>query len=274
MTFVCSLIPGIFLAGRCAGILSGWFRSGKALMLSAVLTISAASGSLFAVLMERNTYAAPMFSLVSVLLGGLVFMEKSPRLQPESRPIQVSDRHRHSLKIVFFAAVTGFAAVFSWLNMPSDMPFDFFLSPGTLFTAGLIAGPWAAGLISDNRSVYNGAIFIIFLAEISAACAVHGGSTTALMYLGQLTSGMLLAGLPVVIPLLAFYLSGPAGFRTCLFRACGALCIGAFIAVAVSSAFFYTQYMASFVFILLILSFFTVFSAWKHRLFLLKYREI
>ena len=161
----------------------------------------------------------------------------------------------------------GFAGASSYLAMPAEVPVDFFLETEAVFTAGLLFGPAAAALFSDNKSVYSGCIFMIFLAEIAAAGAVSGENALFILYLGHFASGLFMSGMLVIIPLLTFYLSDAGAFPVRLLCSSLAVCIGVIAAHFTGKS---GLAPAPLVFILLIFAFLTLFSAWKHRFFLLK----
>lgn len=272
-----------FLAGLAAGGLAlnlppctviGWFRASKTLLLAAVWAVSLALGTVYGLIMERNTYLYLALAAISTLSGTLFFLEEPFLLPPAHTEPSTSVRRSSCLKTMFFAAATGFAGAVSCLTMPEEVPFDFFISPDAVFTAGIILGPLAAGIISDSKSVYSGCILMIFLGELSAAGAANGNSLVSLLYAGRFACGLLLSGILVTIPVLTYYLSDTVSFRRHLAMNSAAACIGiisAFPAALLASfPAVYGQYTAPIVFIMLILSFFTLFSAWNHRLFLLK----
>ena len=276
-------LPAAFLAGLAAGGLAlnlppctviGWFRASKTLLLAAVWTVSLALGTVYGLIMERNTYLYLFLSAISALSGTLFFLEE-PFVLPAAH-IEPSTPVRRSccLKTMFFAAATGFAGFISCLTMPEDVPFDFFVSPDSFFIAGIILGPLTAGFVSDNKSVYNGCILMIFLGELAAAGAAHGNSLVSLLYAGRFACGLLLSGMLVTIPVLTYYLSDAVSFRRHLAMNSAAACVGMIAAFPVAFLASFPAvsglYTAPIVFIMLILSFFTLFSAWKHRLFLLK----
>ena len=245
--------------------------SGKALLMAAVWTGVLVSGACFAAIAERNTYAAFLTAVISVFTGFFVFMEK-PVLEIDfSCSFAVSRRGRSLAKIIFFCGLLSFAGASSFLAMPHEVVVDFFMEPEAVFTAGLLVGPAVAALFSDNKGVYSGCIFMIFLAEIAAAGAAGGENALFFLYLGHFASGLFMSGLLVIFPLLVFYLSDAGAFPVRLLAGSLAACCGSVLAFLVMKA---GIQFTPIVFILLIFAFFVLFSAWKHRFFLLKSRRL
>ena len=243
------------------------YSTDKTLLMASVWTGTMVFGAFFSVLMERNTYTAFTAAVISVFAGLFVFLDRQSVNVKITRSPVGRRRTKSSLKAAFFCGILGFAGASAYIAMPETVVVDFFLAPEAVLSAGLLAGSAAAAVISHNKSIYGGCIYMILLAVISATCASFAGSSAFLCYLGQLCSGLFMSGILATIPLLTFYLSDPASFSGMVITSSLAACTGLASAFLISRTGSMPVVFAN---ILLIPAFLMLFSAWKHRFFLLK----
>lgn len=266
--FILSMIPVCTVSALVPLKLQRRFYSAeKALLMAALWTGTLISGAGFSVLMERSTYAAFTAAVISVFAGLFIFLEREAVNVKITLSPPGHRRTKSNLKAAFFCCILSFAGASAYIAIPDAVIVDFFLAPRSLFLAGLLAGSAAAALISNNKSVYGGCIYMILLAVISATCASFADSSAFLCYLGQLCSGLFMSGMLTTIPLLIFYLSDPASFCGMVLTSTFAACTGLASAFLISRTGSMPVVFAN---ILSIPAFLLLFSAWKHRFFLLK----
>jgi hypothetical protein len=244
-----------------------FYSADKTLLMAVLWTGTLILGAGFSVLMERSTYAAFTAAVISVFAGLFIFLEREAVNVKITLSPPGHRRTKSNLKAAFFCCILGFAGASAYIAMPDAVIVDFFLSPRSLFSAGLLAGSAAAALISNNKSVYGGCIYMILLAVVSATCASFADTSAFLCYTGQLCSGLFMSGILATIPLLTFYLSDPASFSGMVITSSLATCTGLASAFLISRTGSMPVVFAN---ILLIPAFLLLFSTWKHSFFLLK----
>ena len=181
------------------------------------------------------------------------------------------------IKLFIFVMAVSLASGLSLFNFVTAKSFNHLIPTELIFILGLSAGAFAAGLISEFKSIYSGCILIIFLAELSVF-SFSGCSTSFQIYVNLFSQGMFLSAMMAVIPIAVYYICGPADYNSCLCKVWAAFPLG--LASAGALTFVGSGYMGTSLLMsqkpficlmtLLIASFFTIFSTWKHRFVLLK----
>lgn len=287
---------GTFLSGLgCSGLafilpanlIVSWFRYSKTLLLGAVFSGAFALGFLWKILLERFTYPALAAAGCFMLLGILLFLERPPRflLQEENQPSPASGRRlsrfhlRSTRKVFFYTLIICFALGFGLflaqsVPSPNRIPAADTDRPLFLF-CGLMTGPLLSGLFMNRKGVYSGCILLIFLTEVTIMCFGFENRTFLLLQTGYFAVGAALGILPVLLPILTYYLYGPSEFSRRLAQVLPAVPAG-FVILPLLTCLKLTDpltlnYLIFAAMFLLMISFFIIFSAWKHRFVLLKY---
>ena len=264
-----------------ANLLVGWFRASKTLLAGIVFSLSIILGTLFAELMERNTYPVLAFSLFLMLTGCLLCLQRPPLFC--STPVLYQDKKFKAvkrsavIKLFIFVMAVSFAVGLSLFNPISTQTPDYVISTRHMFILGLGAGAFTAGLLSEFKGIYSGCILIIFLAELSVF-SFDGGSGVFQLYLNAFSDGMFLSAMTAVIPIVVYYVYGPGGYNSCLGRVWTAFPLGLASAGALSAyasdsagnSVLMSQTASICLMALLVACFFTIFSTWRHRFVLLK----
>ena len=258
-------------------IVSGWFRSSKVRILGMVWSISLVSAVILGIIMKRFTYTAFIIS-VAMMIAGTGFLLQTPPHLPvrftAAAPDSFHNAHQQksSLKLfIFFLCISFTTGLAFMMHEAADI--DFFLSEKALFIAGLCAGPAAAALLGIFRGIYSSCIWLLFLAEITMFCSGQAAGAVLAGYSVALSSGLCLGGLPVALPVMAYYVCGPVNYNDSFCRILTSIPAGLLLSAMVKMLVVnktFLPWISAGAMILLIFAFFTIFSAWKRRLFLLK----
>lgn len=263
-----------------ANLMVNWFRASKTLLLGAVFSISITAGALLTALMERHTYLTLSLSLIMMLTGCLFFLQRPPVFWGESA-LSWDKKFRSvkraaAVRLFLFIMAVSFAVGLSLFSPMNSQAFDSSISANRVFLLGLMAGAFAAALLSEFKSVYGGCILVIFLAELSVFY-FGAGNTTMQLFVNTFSQGLFLSAMTAVIPIAVYYIYGPAGYNGCLGAVWTAFPLGLVSAGALTKAsadtnvpFLMSQNVSIFLMFLLTACFFTIFSAWRHRFILLK----
>ena len=279
---------GLYAGGLAAivpaNLLTSWFRASKTLLAGAVYGISVIAGAFIGYFMERYTYSSVIFSLIMMLTGTLIFLQKPPLFLTSPVPCEdrrfVCGKRAVTIKLFFFVLAASFAAGLTLFRPESDSIGSLNISRDVILTLGLASGSFLTGLLSEYKSAYGGCILVIFLAELSVF-NFGGIHSTPAIYISSLACGMCLSAITVIIPIAVYYIYGPQGYNSCLPKVWAALPSGLATACAVrsfysncvtdtSSAIISQQTASVCLMAMLVACFFTIFSAWKHRFILLK----
>lgn len=145
--------------------------------------------------------------------------------------------------------------------------------PLALLVFGFISGPVISAFFAERKGVFNAALFGIFITETCVLCFSLHNRSFVLTYLGCLLFGTSLSFPLAVCPLMSYYLFGP---ESCIKKTADMLIflLAGYLAafpVSIAAKPVFSSSLVLFQTILLLLSsFFAVFSAWKHRLILLQ----
>ena len=142
-----------------------------------------------------------------------------------------------------------------------------------LLTLGMVIGPIVVLLILNKKGVYNASIFIVYLLESSVVAMGFYNNHAIAVTAGSLALGIAITSSMIVCPILTHYLRGPVSY----IKAFSSVLISYFLGFILSNPLHYTSMNTThfntsiiYLILLLLISFFTVFSAWKGRLVLLK----
>lgn len=281
---------GSILLGASAGgllfvlapnIIVGWFRISKTLVFGLVFSLSALFGFGFASLLAFRPFVAILCSVILMLLSSMVFLDEPILINFEENMSHSSHARKSRVKsclFFLFIAVSvavvcriGYMDVLYSIGSVYSLSYD---KAGILLIhGGMVLGPALVALFTDKKGIYSGCILLLFLSEISVMSVGFYKTGTFMAYVGCFVFGALLTSAPIICSLLTYYLLGPAAFHQNLCR------VMIFFPLGLASLLLMTnvEYVAfeSYPVVIgtlamLVVGFFTVFSAWKHRLVLLK----
>ncbi len=186
-----------------------------------------------------------------------------------SNPIYISNRRKIYLFFFLISLAISFLIHIGYANVYAEKStFDL-----TFFLCGIITSPFITYLVIKTKNIYSACIMLIFSLEMSLMCSSFFENNVLISALGSYTFGFTIPLILIACPLLIYYMLGPK------FLVSNALKCYVLISFGIYNIFLLQLYpntasvaqvQISLAFILLGLGFFTIFSAWSHRLVLLK----
>ena len=168
----------------------------------------------------------------------------------------------NTIKLIIFFIIISFSA--TSLIASSIYP---------ILILGMLAGPFVAYLFLKKKGVYNSCVLIVFLLETAFVTIGFYSHFTLAIYIGNIALGTAMTSSMILCPIATYYFRGPASFL----RVFPIVTTGFFagfilsnpihllpVDVLTSSSFFLRLIG------LILIAFFTIFSAWKSRFVLLK----
>lgn len=175
------------------------------------------------------------------------------------------------LMIFFFmlsSSITLNAAVnFSRISMYSGMVKYFPLLVGMIF------GPPIILYFCRHQGVYKSYLLFMLITELSLVLSGIYYNYVLLLLLGNLALGIVITSSFALCPIITHYLRGPVAFFNIFPQVLLCFMGGFFLTywiLILNHQILLLYDFVSYSFILILINFFTVFSAWKHRLVLLK----
>lgn len=176
----------------------------------------------------------------------------------------------NTFKLIVFFLIISFStsATFALLfTQSSHVNFYKFL------LLGAIAGPIFSLIFVRQKGAYSGCVLLIFMSEIALICSSLYNDYYAANILSHCFLGSSLTSTLFLCPIITYYLRGQINF----IKALPSMLLTVFFGLLLANPLFLLpkELLCSNTFVLstislLVASFFTVFSAWKHRLVLLK----
>lgn len=268
------LVPVLLISSSCN-------PAGSAMKLGFLLSSAAASGFAFAFFLAEYPAAVLFLFGIPTIVIPFFFLHPPQAFHSEGA-LYCSRRHRsNGIKVsAFFLLISLTAAVVIQMNY-SDIFFETALTSGiqqldagmTVFNLGIAAGPLLSCLVAYRKGVYSSSVSLIFLAELAVMCAGIQGGDNLITGIGFFSAGALITSPVSLCPYLVRYISGPLYFDDNICRTGIMIPLGLSALLPMNMADL--QLFASYppvIFSLLMLAagFFTIFSAWSHRLMLLK----
>ena len=293
-----------FLLGMsCGGLLLllppvltiGWFRRSKTFVLGCVWSCSfllsfpwqALFRSAEDSILPAACVAVCGGAFLSIAAGLFLFLQRPPVDYRRRENPLIQGRHsiyaRPSIFTGALAAALGIALSL-WTASdgaasgsdadtgPENGMISFFLF--RLLPLGILSVfPFLTALFIERKGVFSGCVLLIFLCESTLVC-LGSPDGSPLSAVGLYFLAAAAGGFPVVLPVLVFYLYGFTGYpeslsRLLFFFPAGLLASLPFCYLAMEGQLS-SQDAAIFLLCLLVLSFFCIFSAWKHRFIILK----
>ena len=180
---------------------------------------------------------------------------------------------RNRLKISIFFLIISVSSSLIWAINAQNQPFQDPAQYTTILLTGISVGPIVTLFLVNKKGVYSGCIWLIFLAEISLMCTTLYRHMAYGPMIGTFTQGFLLTSTLTLCPILTYYMLGPHSFFDNFAKVIKSLIIGYLPILPLSTAplvFINSTEITLATIFLLLGGFFTVFSAWSHRLVLLK----
>ena len=168
----------------------------------------------------------------------------------------------NTIKLIIFFIIVSFSA--TSLIASSIYP---------LLILGMFIGPFVAFHFLKKKGVYNSCVLIVFLLETAFVTIGFYDHFALAIYIGNLALGIAMTSSMILCPIATYYLRGPASFL----RVFPFVTIGFFTGFilsnpilllpidALTSSNFFLKMIG-----LILIAFFTIFSAWKGRFVLLK----
>lgn len=259
-------------------ITAGWFHNGKFKALGVAFSISILAA--YPVVAMLNS--APLLALAA---AGLMMVFASVCLLDKPSFINRGNfldgtgharRTRRKLSL-FFLLITlslSFACRIGYMALLEPDSFSFNAGrQSILIYLGMAAGPSAAAFLSDKKGAYSSSVFLIFLSELAIVCAGFYSGGGFMAALGRFAFGASLSSLLVVCPMMIYYMMGPASYNSNLGRVSFFLPLGLMLLFPLKTVEESELLSTPAIFLILlalVVSFFIIFSAWKHRFVLLK----
>ena len=170
--------------------------------------------------------------------------------------------YSNTIKLIIFFIIISFSA--TSLIASSIYP---------ILILGMLAGPFVAYLFLKKKGVYNSCVLIVFLLETAFVTIGFYSHFTLAIYIGNIALGTAMTSSMILCPIATYYFRGPASFL----KVFPFVTIGFFTGFILSnpilllpidtltSSNFFLKMIG-----LILIAFFTIFSAWKSRFVLLK----
>ena len=176
------------------------------------------------------------------------------------------------LKLTFFYFSIFCSMAICLTLLRKDVPFhgEF---PWPSILLGICSGPFLIFFITKLKGIYKSCCFLIFLGETAMLCLGLYHHMNYALICGIFMLGILMTSTSVLIPFSIYYFFGVYDFGKSVSSLAKAslwgLLPGSFIPLFLKEYFSFEQLSMAAV-LLLLCSFFALFSAWNHRFVLLK----
>lgn len=275
------------LLGFCSGgllfilppnITAGWFYTNKFQTLGIIFSAAILSAFPFVAFLRENPALVIVVSSLFMIFASVFLLDKPVFINSGNFLDGTGHIKRSRFKLsLFFLLITfslGFACRIGYMAWPGMGQLGFQLSDQKLFIyLGMTAGPAVSALVSGKKGVYSSSVLLIFLSELAIVSAGFYSSGGFMSALGNFAFGASLSSLLVICPLMIYYMLGPASYNNNLGRICPFLPLG-LMSLFPFSTVENSQLISSpaifSILLILVISFFIIFSAWKHRFVLLK----
>ena len=287
LSFLGAVLCGIGVGGLLLilppNIAVNWFRKSKTLILGLVWSSSLALGFLWKLFLEGYTYIAVTTGFFLILISSVFFLERPPvNYYQKENPITKGRESSFLKPAVFVASISaaiGLSISLSLLAAYQIQTYDESLSNALqiqtpLAMLFLAISPILISLFIEKKGIFSSCILVIFLCETAVFCLGAYADTPILLLWGRLITAAVIGALGVILPILTYYLYGPANYiesfgRIIFFLPIGLITTLPFQYLAHNKQL--DQYEAVIILlILLVISFLCIFSAWKHRFVILK----
>lgn len=261
-------LPG-FLVTLPGNLTINWFGSLKAPVLGIIWSISIATGLLLRIAISIFSYKLLLLWFPLLVSCCLFLLQKFPvnYLDGHKKSGTLNSGKKAGAIIFFFCTTICSSLVLRLLFDANDTTASGSFS--ILFFGGLLLFPLLFSFFIDRKGAFSGCVLVIFLSECSILAEVLY-DLSALQRLVPFLAGAVATAPTVLCPLLTYYLFGPGGYNKRLSH----------ISLSIPSAYFVSfliplekggpTFAVYLIIGMLLFSFAAVFSAWRHRLVLLK----
>ena len=174
------------------------------------------------------------------------------------------------IKIIYFLAIISFSISVTIASITTSHSGTFHKE---FFVLGALLGPMLSLILLRAKGLYSVCIMLIFVTELTLACAnlyhdFHLGAILSNLALGTSITSTLFTS-----PIITHYLRGPISFHTAIILVITTIFAVFLMANPLTLFIPYVLTSPKFTLVILMLlacNFFVVFSIWKHRLVLLK----
>lgn len=254
-------VPGVSLVS--------WYSHLKAGQVTTLWVASFLCGGLLSLLNNSLPVLFSSLCLIALFLGAFVLKSYPAVPKDPYASMQLFSPFSRGGKYFSFKLFVFFASVALGMLFICSEPFlnnDWFF---IMVVVGAVFCPFSFMFFIEKKGLFSASIFFIFTLEICAACFVFAEES----YLIQ-AAGLFLLGGSSIISLCLFvflyhYLFGAANVSRRLSRAFIMVPLGMAIAFLIPTA---ENDRIVLIFFTILCSFFSLFSAWSHRLTLLKSR--
>ncbi len=278
------------LLGFCSGgfifilppnAIIGWFFFDKAKSIGSIISIGIILACAAAYFFTVNPALSVVVSFISMVISSLIIVKTPPNITVDIFLDGTKHNKKNRIKLsVFFFLISlsltfayraGYTSAFGDFDESAALSENSFNIILTIISIAL--GPALSALFADKKGIYGGTVMLIFLSELSVMCMGFYSSSSIMGYIGNIAFGMAISSTLVICPLSVYYIMGSSSYNKNLGTISTFIPLGAAFLLPYgglsSEELFSIQSVISILFILVV-SFFTIFSAWKHRLVLLK----
>ncbi len=275
-------LPAPILLGCSASglllILPPWIAVGRyvsaAPFLGLAWSCSLLCSMFLHVLAKFIPVSVPVLAAILTAAGFFCISGRIPRSQLLEPPPHDFFSPSMVKAVMFFLCLLPSIGICSMIS-PAKSPAT--SESGLLFSFFLACGPLLSSWFTEKKGIYSSCILTIFLTE-TALLLTGFSESSASTAAGAAFLGLAAGSTVLIIPMLAFYLCGRTGYIRGLLPLL--LCIPVSLLfswpfrIMVSQGELVQQDAAAFLFFLLIMGFFCIFFAWKHRFIILKNNRI
>lgn len=227
----------------------------------------------FSVLIRRAPFSFSLTASLVLFFCALISI-KEAKLRPFVYMDYKHKRHsRNKIKVILFFSIISISTAIVWTMATRNFPIQ--SNPAIVYYLflGTILGPLLITTFVRLKGIYSGCVLLIFLAETALLFTTLYKHVSFLPAIGFLGIGLITTSTLCLCPLLTHYLFGPGAYYHDLSDCLLACLSGGLLLLPLShldeGIILSTQLTVTTIGMLLI-SFFALFSAWSHRLVLLK----
>ena len=269
---------GLFLVLPSNLIFNMSFRS-RNIAFGVHMSLIIALGMAFSYIFSLYPFATFISFSVLMLISSLFMVKYPANLDFNINCILTDHMKKSRVKISFFFFLISLSLGFSFqigyhntfLLIFSGHAFNNILTISVLM--GILTGPALISLFLCRKGAYSMAVFLIFLCEVAVACAGFYNNNILMYATGHFAFSAAISSLTVACPQIVYHMMGSVSYNKNFCITAVSLALGLLAACQPESTANedLKSYQSVIIFLfLLVIGFFTIFSAWKHRFVLLK----
>jgi len=244
-----------------------WFGNNKVMFSGTIWSFSSLLGIIFSNLIAAYPLGGSSVCLVLTMIGSVLIKKfpaayKDPLLSHSQR---ISPRlNRKLLPAALFFLFLGLAQGLMYMMAVSNSSLNSSLS---YMASGAVAAPLISSLFCNKKGVFSSCILLIFLSELCTMFLSFYNYAPFVQNIAVFLFGGVLTMTLCLLPVFCFYMFGPGNINSRLVSSAIFLPLGFLIAFFIPLT---EKDLVSLTFLTILCSFFALFSAWRHRLTLLK----